>query len=51
MAIHLLRQAGYQGAYSLEHAPGRNEYFEVESQLGLLRARLAVDGASGKLAR
>jgi hypothetical protein len=36
-----LRNAGYQGYYSVEHYGGKEEYAEVEIQLGRVRAVLA----------
>jgi len=35
--MEVLRQAGYQGAYSVEHHTGQNEYTEVALQLGRVR--------------
>jgi sugar phosphate isomerase/epimerase len=49
-AIAILLESGYRGALGIEHHTGKNELWEVDAQLALLRRALAHarEGAGGK---
>ena len=40
-ALAILSQAGYKGVLGVEHHSGKNEFSEVEAQIGLVRRALA----------
>jgi len=40
-ALSILLASGYQGALGVEHHTGKNEFFEVEAQIALVRRALA----------
>ncbi|AIE87338.1 sugar phosphate isomerase/epimerase family protein [Fimbriimonas ginsengisoli] len=40
-ALAILMESGYQGALGVEHHSGKNEFSEVEAQVGLVRRALA----------
>ena len=46
-SLNILLDAGYQGAIGVEHHTGKNEFVEVEAQIGLVR-RALVHAQSGK---
>ncbi|CAN5485914.1 hypothetical protein BH11ARM1_BH11ARM1_05200 [soil metagenome] len=40
-ALNILMDAGYQGCLGIEHHSGKNEFSEVEAQIGLVRRSLS----------
>jgi sugar phosphate isomerase/epimerase len=40
-ALEILSEVGYQGALGVEHHTGKNEFAEVEAQIGLIRRALS----------
>lgn len=47
-ALSILMEAGYKGVLGVEHHTGKNEWAEVEAQIGLVRRALSHARSQGK---